>query len=43
LGFTDALIPPLGSSRKGPASRLQLHPIDHLSRLVERFAKGNRP
>jgi DNA repair protein RadA/Sms len=43
LGFTDALIPPLGSSRKGPASRLQLHPIDHLSKLVERFAKGNRP
>ena len=39
LGFTDALIPPLGSRRKSPASGLQLHPIDHLSKLVERFAK----
>ena len=39
LGFTDALIPPLGGRRKSPASGLQLHPIDHLSKLVERFAK----
>ena len=42
LGFTDALIPPLGNRRKGLASRLQLHPIDHLSKLVERFAQAPR-
>ncbi len=42
LGFTDALMPPLGNRRKGPASKLQLHPIDHLSKLVERFAKAPR-
>ncbi len=42
LGFTDALIPPLGSRRKAPASKLQLHPIDHLAKLVERFGKGGR-
>ena len=42
LGFTDALIPPLGNRRKGPATKLQLHPIDHLSKLVERFAKEHR-
>jgi DNA repair protein RadA/Sms len=39
LGFTDALIPPLGNRRKAPATRLQLHPIDHLSKLVERLAR----
>jgi DNA repair protein RadA/Sms len=43
LGFTDALIPPLGARRKGQASKLQLHPIDHLARLVERFAKSPKP
>ena len=42
LGFTDALIPPLGNRRKGLASKLQLHPIDHLSKLVERFAQAAR-
>ena len=42
LGFTDALIPPLGNRRKAPASRLQLHPIDHLSRLVERLGRAPR-
>ncbi len=41
LGFSDALIPPLGR-RKGPASGLQLHPIDHLSKLVERLSRGPR-
>jgi DNA repair protein RadA/Sms len=41
LGFSDALIPPLGR-RKGPATKLQLHPIDHLSKLVERLSRGPR-
>ena len=39
LGFTDALIPPLGSRRKAPAGTgMQLHPIDHLATLVERLS-----
>jgi DNA repair protein RadA/Sms len=43
LGFSEALIPPLGSRRKAPAgSALQLHPIDHLSKLVERLSRGSR-
>jgi DNA repair protein RadA/Sms len=43
LGFSDALIPPLGSSRKGhTGTRMQLHPIDHLSKLVERLSRGQR-
>jgi hypothetical protein len=36
------LIPPLGNRRKGLTSKLQLHPIDHLSKLVERFAQAAR-
>jgi DNA repair protein RadA/Sms len=43
LGFSDALIPPLGSRRKAPAGTgMQLHPIDHLSKLVERLSRGSR-
>jgi DNA repair protein RadA/Sms len=43
LGFSDALIPPLGSRRKAPAGTgLHLHPIDHLSKLVERLSRGSR-
>ncbi len=41
LGFTDALIPPLGNRRKA-SSAMQLHPIDHLSKLVERLSRGSR-
>jgi DNA repair protein RadA/Sms len=37
LGFTDALIPPLGGRRKNPASGLRLAPIAHLSALIGRF------
>jgi len=37
LGFTDALIPPLGGRRKNPASGLRLASIAHLSELVERL------
>ncbi len=41
LGFSDALIPPLGNRRKAPAgTRMQLHPIDHLSKLVERLSRS---
>jgi DNA repair protein RadA/Sms len=43
LGFSDALIPPLGNRRKAPASSaMHLHPIDHLSKLVERLSRGSR-
>ncbi len=43
LGFSDALIPPLGNRRKAPAnSAMRLHPIDHLSKLVERLSRGSR-
>lgn len=42
LGFSDALIPPLGNRRKSPASGLHLHPVDHLSKLVERLSRGPR-
>jgi DNA repair protein RadA/Sms len=40
LGFTEALIPPLGSRRKNPASGLALAPIAHLSELVQRLGGG---
>jgi DNA repair protein RadA/Sms len=43
LGFTDALIPPVGGRRKNLTSGLRLHPIRHLSELVERFGREAHP
>src|SRR6516162_7432745 len=43
LGFTDALIPPLGGRRKTPASGLNLASIAHLSELVERLGGKGAP
>jgi DNA repair protein RadA/Sms len=42
LGFTDALIPPVGGRRKSPASGLKLQQIRHLAELVERFGQEGR-
>ncbi len=40
LGFTDAVIPPLGRSRKVPSGGLRLAPVGHLSELLERLGKS---
>jgi len=37
LGFTDALIPKSAGRRKSAGSALRLHPVDHVSALLERF------
>ena len=43
LGFTDALIPPLGGRRKTPASGLNLASIAHLSELIARLGGRGAP
>jgi DNA repair protein RadA/Sms len=43
LGFTEAWLPKRAGSRKRGKAALALHPIGHLSELVERFDEGLGP